>query len=139
MVGVKGTIVYVVLEFLPELRTAPEVIKMESFTYLVLKTFLMVQVKAKVFKCKRSSNPDPMPEPEPVLKAVLRIKVNVAFVNVVPLFFPEPYTADKFTEIESFKSLKLFMLYLKNILIRFPNSCRVVRIRFHVHDSTYGR
>ena len=90
MVGVKVTIVYVVLEFLPEPRTAPEVIKMESFTYLVLKTFLMVQVKAKVFKCKRSSNPDPMPEPEPVLKAVLRIKVNVAFVNVVPLFFPEP-------------------------------------------------
>ena len=90
MVGVKVTIVNVVLEFLPEPRTAPEVIKMESFTYLVLKTFLMVQVKAKVFKCKRSSDPDPMPEPEPVLKAVLRIKVNVAFVNVVPLFFPEP-------------------------------------------------
>ena len=85
MLGVKVTILKVVLVFSPEPWTAPEFIQIRSFKYPVLKTFLMMRVKTIELKYKRYSNPDPKPKPEPVLKTVLTI-----IVDLVPFFSPVP-------------------------------------------------
>ena len=77
MVGVRGTIEKVVPLISLEPPTVPEFIRIKSFTCLVLKTFLMMQVKAILFRRKRYSNPDPKPKPEPVLKAVIRVIIKL--------------------------------------------------------------